>query len=278
MNWTLIFLFFHTIYSKTSHTVELLVNPSFEDSVSNKALDWKSYDGDMSYNIICTNEAWSCANVMKKYNIKPFYGYWVALATGINNYTYSSMIYQTVVTDVNINRAETTSLYLQFYYSSSGPVGIVNDTEVQCKSPEIHVYFGGQHLYAGITNNTHNYTFVNVSVYQNWMDVETGMEFMYELLFPDPNCSYIPYLAVDNITLTWNYDSKNLFTEDVLLIVVMICVIIVSLSAAFFLIRRDNARKRRDLMDIPVFPSCDWIRYMKQNCCCKKINYELAHS
>jgi len=278
----LFLLHFSFCFTKTISSVELLVNPSFEDSPDNQAFDWKMYDGEMPYDIICTNQVWSCAAAMKKYDVKPFYGYWFVLTSGITNYTYSSMVFQYITTDVDINRAETTSLYLQFWYSSSGSSNsfynldnLSNNSNSTCNPPEIHVYLGGQHLYAGITNVSHNYTFVNASVYQNWMSVESGMEFMFELLLPDPNCDYLPYLAVDNITLTWNYQHKNLFTENVLLIVIMCCIIIVSCAAAFFLIRRDNVRKRRNLMDVPVFPSCDWLRYCSR--ACKKENYELVH-
>lgn len=284
-------IFFLIGIVKTNHTktLELLQNPSFEIHSNNLANDWNTYNGNMTYNIICTNEPSSCSINIKKYNVTPFYGSWFILMNSFNNSFTSAVVYQKITVDIDVNRADTESIFLQLWYSSSGSHSpVFSET---CGSPEIHVWLEGQHLYGGVANNTRGdniedvqsqigYIFLNESVFQSWMEVRNGMEFMMELLMPNPQCSYIPYLAVDNVTLTWNYKSKTLFTENVLIIVTICCIIIITFCLAFFLIRRDNAKKRKqNYLDVPIFPSKDWIKYQLEFCknCCHKEQYKLLH-
>jgi len=277
----LFILFFLPFFVRTNHikSLQLLQNPSFEIRSSNSATDWNTYNGNMSYNIICTNEPSSCATDMKKYDVTSFYGKWFVLMTSFNDTTNSAGIYQKIIVDINVDRADTQSLLLQLWYSSSGSSS--GQVFQSCAAPEIHVYLGGQHLYGGVTNESHSYYYLNESVFQSYMEITNGMEFEMHFFMPNPECNYLPYLAVDNITLTWNYKDKNLFTEDILILVSICCVIIITICLAFFLVRRDNAKKRRaSVIDIPIFPSCDWMRYQFELCrhCCHKENYELLHT
>jgi len=274
-------LFWKSVVSYSNFTYDLLVNPSFELQYSNKAINWQSYNGEMNYNIICTDAYWSCSTLMKKYNIFPFYGTWFTALNAIPNNTYSALITQKITFDFDINKISTSSLQLQFWYSSSGTANnILNyeNNESLCSAPEIHVYLAGQHLFGMSANSSHEYTLVNYSVFQSWMSVENGMEFMMEIMFPNPNCDFIPYIAIDNVTLTWQYSNKRLVTENILYVTISLSIIIFTFTIVFFAIRINNLRKRRSYVEIPVFPSRAWFRYMyiEAKNTCKKTKYELV--